>query len=245
MSSAGGAERDRSGRRAAARRLGRRDRRAREGTVTKLGEQTLRVAADGSPTPIDITFDPVTHLPAREVTVEGGSAVTIELADWRVVDGVRYAFANRATSEDVRTCTTAAIDHGAATFEPPADRRGDVRFTQPTVAVPLEISAAGELRARIDSGCECELVVMRTVAEAHHLRDLPATASSSSMTAHRATALTIGATRIATPSIVISRTATDGIMDMKPLVALIGGKLLRRYRVTLDYPDRTLWLDPP
>ena len=177
---------------------------------------------------------------------------------WVAVEGadsaglLGYEFVKRAVlSIDYARRTMTFTKQGA--FHPP----------QGAVAIPFTFSAhipmvagtldgfAGEFE--IDTGSRGALTVMAPFAAAHGLVDKYQAKRSATVgygiggpskaLLARAGKLTIGAVTIGAP---VAEIVTDkaGAAEFSRTAGNIGGDLLKRFTVTLDYAHRTLWLQP-
>ena len=154
-------------------------------------------------------------------------------------------------------------DRGVATFESPGTHRagGGTRFPA-TLAMKYDPQIAGTLvvpglpsiatRFTIDTGAGGTIVTPPLVAE-HHLFEhvveripMPSHGvggGTSDDVVGRIDAITLGPYTLARPLVALSRD-TSGSLTMSDLGVNLGGNLLRRFAVTIDYPGRTVTLEP-
>ena len=154
-------------------------------------------------------------------------------------------------------------DRGVATFESPATHRagGGTRLPA-TFAMKYDPQIAGTLvvpglppistRFTIDTGAGGTIVTTPLVAEHHlfeHVVDRIPTPShgvgggTSDDVVGRIDAITLGPYTLARPLVALSQD-TSGSLTMPDLGVNLGGNLLRRFAVTIDYPGRTVTLEP-
>jgi len=177
---------------------------------------------------------------------------------WIAVEGapssglLGYEFAKRAVlTIDYARRTMTFTKLGA--FQPPRDAAA-IPFTfdghVPMLAGALD-GFAGEFE--LDTGSRGALTVMRPFADAHglvakyHATRLATTGygvgGPSKALLARAGRLEIGPVSIDAPVTEIS-TDKGGVAQSARIAGNIGGDLLKRFTVTLDYAHRTLWLQP-
>lgn len=183
---------------------------------------------------------------------------TVNQTDWIAVEGadssglLGYEFVKRAVlSIDYASSTMTFIKQEA--FHPP----------QGVLAIPFTFSAhipmvagaldgfAGEFE--IDTGSRGALTVMAPFAAAHGLINLYQANRSVTVgygiggptkaTLARARKLSIGAVTIDAPVIEIA-TDKGGAAEAARTAGNIGGDLLKRFTLTLDYAHQKLWLQP-
>jgi hypothetical protein len=105
----------------------------------------------------------------------------------------------------------------------------------------------------IDTGVRFTLALFRPFSEKHKLYETAGTVhemvigSGAAGLSHgdlcRVQALTLGAASFASPVVAFSRDTT-GVFSMDGPDGILGGEVLRRHRVTFDYPHRRMILEP-
>ena len=97
----------------------------------------------------------------------------------------------------------------------------------------------------VDTGCECEVFVVAGAVKKHRLLErLPDEIGTyPAVSVRRAPAIAIGDVRVASPSVMLSEAAGKGILSSSDELGMIGGQLLRNYKVTFDYKHKRMWLD--
>ena len=108
-------------------------------------------------------------------------------------------------------------------------------------------------RLVIDTGVRATLVLYRPFAAAHRLLDAPGNLLNATVGGGaggdtrgdigRLAALRIGPSRFRDPVAIFSRD-TVGVFASSDMDGIIGGELLRRSKVTFDYPHRRIILEP-
>jgi membrane-associated protease RseP (regulator of RpoE activity) len=174
------------------------------------------------------------------------------------VDGLLgHDFLSRHVVEINYARSTIAI-HDPAAYKPPAG----------AVVVPLQLETgwpivAGSITAPggesiacnliIDTGVRGVVTLFRPFSERHKLHDRPenlhdfviggGAGGVSRGDVGRLDAIALGSQRFAQPVAIFSRD-TSGIFALDGPDGIVGGELLKRHRVTFDYPHRRMILEP-
>jgi Aspartyl protease/PDZ domain len=205
----------------------------------------------------------------RDVTLGVGGA-SMELAEARIfplghvskfegrtVDGLlgedffrRFVVEIDYTRERIRL-----ID--PASFEPPAKGIAIPIDTQEGLPVaPSAITVRGEtIRGRfvIDTGVRATLILFQPFSTTHRLHDATGSLINAIVGGGaggetrgdiaRIEAISIGASEFEKPVVIFSRD-TVGVLASSDLDGIVGGELLRRAKVTWDYPHGRMILEP-
>jgi predicted aspartyl protease len=148
----------------------------RHGSVTRKPTGEIVVASATGREPITIDFD-ADGLPRGYTFRDGDKQRRTDLADWRVVDGVRQAFSFHSHDDDPHDDTTVTVDTvdsappPPGAFAPPPPRASDAAFVgdAPSVELPIEIATGGivllaanvsghRLSMIVDSGAESSVI---------------------------------------------------------------------------------------
>jgi hypothetical protein len=239
----------------------------RRGSVIRKPTGELVVAPASGRQPITIEFD-AAGLPHGLAFREGEKLRRTELADWRVVGGVRQAFAFRAHDDDPHDDTTVTVDTidnappPPGAFAPPPPRASDAAFVGDVASVelPIEVATGGivllaanvsghRLSMIVDSGAEGSVLNSARLAEL-------------GLEGHGAFAIGAGGgdtvasyvqhVTFELPGVTV-RDQTVAAIDFRPLEALFGQPIdgvlgydfLSRFVVELDYPRRRIRLHDP
>jgi hypothetical protein len=206
----------------------------------------------------DVGFARVKTVDIGGLTLPDQVFSTENSPQWVAVEGapssglLGYEFAKRAVLTIDYAKRTMTFTKAEA-FQPPRGAAA-IPFTfdghVPMLAGALD-GFDGEFE--LDTGSRGALTVMRPFAEAHGLvakyraTRLATTGygvgGPSKALLARAGRLTIGPVSIETPVTEIS-TDKGGVAQSARIAGNIGGDLLKRFTVTLDYAHRTLWLQP-
>ncbi len=202
----------------------------------------------------------------REPDADGGEVWT-RLSDWRIVDGIRYAFRSDRRPDDPRRRqltewkeVVAAGEVDRAEFYRPPQQSGDLRFDESVDWVPFNLFLDGyielegqvadrDVRVMLDSGAGIT-VLDRAFARSIGLNVRDAGTIRGIGGAEEL--FLADGVDVSVPGITL-RDATVAVLDLEPIAdkmgrsfeVILGVEVFTRAVVTVDYPRRRVRFAPP